>query len=337
MSPSPNRRGQNSSAAASSATTSSSLGGTIDTSLTGRIGFPAPLPPMDASIFPHASERIDSLDYKEIQREIISLLRAYLISFHEIFVVIRQTSGTVKDLRPAIIIVADMTSRDACFAVMEKLQSQVLLCHANVSAEIMDPETFVLPMHFHVENTHPICPIWTQLLHDIEKTLPSESWTSISGVRRGSSCSPMENPVTIVITTNRPQLMSSVEFIADQCCRSYLLFDIEVAVLNLSSIFAWGDEGGEETGVLPVLDEILPGASVGMSSEPIRAGTLGGTLTIDIDGRKHKVAMTNDHVVRCDEVQGSSLFKISSCSIHTPDGLPKQDSPPMTPLQRVLR
>lgn len=52
-------------------------------------------------------------------------------------------------------------------------------------AEIVDPSAFLLPIHFPVEPSHPICAIWPRLLHELGQALKPDAWTSISAVRRG--------------------------------------------------------------------------------------------------------------------------------------------------------
>ena len=54
-----------------------------------------------------------------------------------------------------------------------------------IAVVIIDMSLSVLPIHFPVEESHPIVPIWDRLIYDVIRDLNSSLWPSISCVRQG--------------------------------------------------------------------------------------------------------------------------------------------------------
>lgn len=95
-------------------------------------------------------------------------------------------------------------------------------------------------------------------------------------------------------------------------CHRYGLSDIEVAIITVDSIFGTGRFRDDAHGCdFVVQDELLPGASIGLSLEPIEAGTLGGSITVTCNGNKHPVAVTCEHVIRSDGNSAKDQIAVS--------------------------
>lgn len=158
---------------------------------------------------------------------------------------------------------------------------------------------FAPPIHFPVEESHPIVPIWDRLVRDFIRDLNCPLWSSISGVRRGQERA--NSPVTIIITSKCPSQIQQYETRIIQTIRENGLSGIEVAFLEVEDLFSNGNDTTALERTQPPISyatskALYMGASVGVKDDPICSGTIGGHIILTY-GSKYDLGVTNCHVV----------------------------------------
>lgn len=293
-------------------TSSSSVESVIDSTVPGRLGFPSPLPPHR----PRDEKPETSLPDKtkeEILSKVSRLLNHRGVTFRSISLVSRQATAQTSSKCPTVLVDGPVRDDDLWYILLRDIREVLNTASPEaIAVEIIDLSLFVLPIHFPVEKTHPIVPVWGEVLRTIIKEIDSSLWSSISCVRRGHERS--KSPVTIVLTSKCPSKLRQEEYKITPIIRAYSLSGIEVRFLEVESVFSNGNDKIDLENIPPAKSYVTSkalymGASVGIKDNPTSTGTIGGQIILSYGSKKHYFGVTSSHVVSIEQPgQGMSPF-----------------------------
>ncbi|KAE8828209.1 hypothetical protein PTNB85_07395 [Pyrenophora teres f. teres] len=140
-----------------------------------------------------------------------------------------------------------------------------------------------------------------------------QSWLTIELCRRGLYNDAKRSPLTAVITTNSAEddgWWTDILPILRNCVASPFVLQYEVRYG--SSLYSmdsdWKSRSGHHISEASYGSEVRMGSSIGITKNPIHAGTAGGVVTL---GKKGSYALTNFHVATDDRIdkltEGKSL------------------------------
>lgn len=261
---------------------SSSAGSVIDSTVHGRLGFPAPLPPH----CPLRDEEFETLMPDGTQSEILlkvgQLMSHHRLTFRKMVLLSRQASAQATRRCPTIWVDAPVPNDNSWYILLSEIREYLSeVIPQTVAVEVIDMSLFVPPIHFPVEESHPIVPIWDRLVHDIIRDTNSPLWFSISCVRRGRERA--DSPVTTVLTSKCPSQILEYGATIIQRTRREGLSNIEVAFLEVKDLFSNGNDTVSLEEIPPPISYVTSkalymGASVGVKVIPLAAGLLAGIL-----------------------------------------------------------
>lgn len=280
---------------------SSSVESVIDSTVRGRLGFPSPLPPHR----PLRDEEVETSMPDDTQNEILlkvgQLMDHRRLAFRTMVFLSRHASAQTSWRCPTVWVDAPVPNDDSWYILLRDIRDYLSKAiPQTVAVEIIDMSLFAPPIHFPVEESHPIVPIWDRLVGDFIRDLNCPLWSSISGVRRGQERA--NSPVTIVITSKCPSQIQQYEARIIQTIRENGLSGIEVAFLEVEDLFSNGNNTTALERIPPPISyatskALYMGASVGVKDDPICSGTIGGHIILTYGSKKYDLGVTNCHVI----------------------------------------
>jgi len=151
----------------------------------------------------------------------------------------------------------------------------------NVSVELADPKGLQPTLTHRVEPDEPILSAWAHIESQIVDILGEKDWLALELLRRGSSYSPKENPVTVTITIHETSQADWVH-IRERIVRVLDDSHYDQVAVEIIRGVVWS--GWNFEACLPADREweglANMGGSIGPSRSEICSGTLGGYLQL---------------------------------------------------------
>jgi hypothetical protein len=223
----------------------------------------------------------------EVVEKVASLVKKHSIPTRLIDLV-SGPGSLASERRPTVMIEASAAESNLWYLLLKDIQEYF------EAASLRDSMCLQLPVHFPVEEVHPIVPVWSNLLKDIVSVLDPHLWYSVSAVRRSHYPNTNKYPVTIVVTSKYPRQCAVVEPTLQLRCHHYGLEDIEVSFVQVDNIL---DANGSQAPDFPLSPNLNPGASIGLDFKPLSTGSLGGKVIVTRGITKHEVGVTIFRIV----------------------------------------